>query len=225
MRAPSARRHPWRAVPRLLLLAGVLLLAAAAVLASTRSLRADGPATQREGPAASQEVPVASQEPPVASEDVPVASEEVPVATEPAPAACDPSVEVPYAEVDIETRPRLQLEVAATPQERMRGLMFREWLPWEQGMLFVFEQQGQGGFWMRNTLLPLSIAWLDLDGSIVDIQDMQPQTDDVHVPAAPYWYALETNQGWYEANGVGVGQRVLLCTGKGVPLPTPPPSG
>lgn len=202
MRAASERHHVWRALPRLLLLAGLLLLAAATVLFSTRDLRADGPARQGE---------------------LPAATEEVPVVAEPTPAVCDAAVGYPYAEVDIETRPRLQLEVAATPQERTRGLMFREWLPWEQGMLFVFEQQGQGGFWMRNTLLPLSIAWLDLDGTIVDIQDMQPQTDDVHVPAAPYWYALETNQGWYQANGVGVGQRVLLCTE--VPLPAPPAGG
>jgi uncharacterized membrane protein (UPF0127 family) len=66
---------------------------------------------------------------------------------------------------------------------------------------------------MRNTLIPLSIAWIDRDGSIVDIQDMQPLSDEVHTPAAPYWYALEVNQGWFFANGVGVGQQVLFCLG------------
>ena len=125
-----------------------------------------------------------------------------------APAACG---QQPHAEVDIETRPSLWLEVAATPEDRTRGLMFRESLPWDTGMLFVFEQPSVAGFWMRNTLIPLSIAWLDRDGTIVDIQDMQPLTDEVHAPAAPYVYAIETNQGWFEANGVGVGQRVLLC--------------
>jgi uncharacterized membrane protein (UPF0127 family) len=89
--------------------------------------------------------------------------------------------------------------------------MFRESLPWDSGMVFVFEQPSIAGFWMRNTLIPLSIAWLDQDGTIVDIQDMQPLSDDVHTPAAPYVYAIETNQGWFESNGVGVGQRVVLC--------------
>lgn len=89
--------------------------------------------------------------------------------------------------------------------------MFRESMPWDTGMLFVFEQPSASGFWMRNTLLPLSIAWLDQYGTIVDIQDMQPLSDEVHAPPAPYVYAIETNQGWFEANGVGVGQRVVLC--------------
>ncbi len=68
---------------------------------------------------------------------------------------------------------------------------------------------------MRNTLIPLSIAWLDANGTIVDIQDMQPQSDDVHVPSAPYVYALEANQGWFAASGVSPGQRVVLCPGGG----------
>ena len=124
------------------------------------------------------------------------------------PGACG---EQPYAEADIETRPRLGLEVAATPEERERGLMFHESLPWDTGMVFVFEQPSRAGFWMRNTLLPLSIAWLDQDGTIVDIQDMEPLSDEVHAPPAPYVYAIETNQGWFEANGVGAGQRMVLC--------------
>ena len=117
----------------------------------------------------------------------------------------------PTATVDIDTQPTLSLEIARTEAERERGLMFRESLPWDSGMLFVYTAPSQGGYWMRDTLIPLSIAWLDQDGTIVDIQDMQPQTDTVHIPAAPYWYALEVNQGWFAANGVGVGQRVRLC--------------
>lgn len=119
----------------------------------------------------------------------------------------------PFAEVEIETRPRLGLELARTPDERALGLMFRESLPWDTGMLFEFQQPSRAGFWMRNTSIPLSIAWLDRDGTIVDIQDMQPLSDEVHTPSAPYWYAIEANQGWFEANGVGVGQRVCLCLG------------
>jgi uncharacterized membrane protein (UPF0127 family) len=119
----------------------------------------------------------------------------------------------PYAEVQIDTYPRLWLELARTPQEHQVGLMFRETMPWENGMLFVYDRPAIEGYWMRNTLIPLSIAWIERDGTIVDIQDMQPQTDDVHFPSAQYWYALETNQGWFYENGVGVGQQVIFCLG------------
>ena len=63
-------------------------------------------------------------------------------------------------------------------------------------------------FWMRNTLIPLSIAWFTRDGIIVDIQDMQPQTDDLHTPKAPHWYALEVNQGFFAQHGVQPGDKV-----------------
>ena len=125
---------------------------------------------------------------------------------------CEPA-DSPYAEVQIDTLPRVWLEIARTPQEHQLGLMFRTSLPTDNGMLFVYDHAATEGYWMRNTLIPLSIAWIDQDGSIVDIQDMQPQTDDVHTPAAPYWYALEVNQGWFADHGVGVGQRVLFCLG------------
>ncbi len=134
---------------------------------------------------------------------------------QPASVAPSPCQEQAFAEVEIATRPRLQIEVARTPEERARGLMFRPSMSPDAGMLFVFEQESQAGFWMRNTLIPLSIGWVDRDGTIVDIQDMQPLSDEVHTPTAPYWYAIEANQGWFEANGVGVGQRVQLCLGRG----------
>lgn len=89
--------------------------------------------------------------------------------------------------------------------------MYRETLDPDGAMLFIFETESRGGFWMRNTPLPLSIAWLDAEGTIVDIQDMQPLSDQVHAPPAPYWFAVETNQGWFAANGVTVGDRVVLC--------------
>jgi uncharacterized membrane protein (UPF0127 family) len=119
----------------------------------------------------------------------------------------------PYAEVQIETQPRLSLEVARTPDEHQVGLMYRPSLPQDSGMLFVYDHQAIEGYWMHNTYVPLSIAWIDQNGAIVDIQDMLPQTDDVHWPAAPYWYALEANQGWFMNNGVGVGQYVTFCLG------------
>jgi uncharacterized membrane protein (UPF0127 family) len=120
----------------------------------------------------------------------------------------------PYAEVEIDTAPRIEpLEIARTPQEHELGLMYRQSLAPDSGMLFVYDQQATEGYWMHNTLIPLSIAWIDQNGSIVDIQDMQPLTDDVHTPAAPYWYALEVNQGWFLQHGVGVGQQVRFCLG------------
>jgi uncharacterized membrane protein (UPF0127 family) len=120
----------------------------------------------------------------------------------------------PYAEVQIDTYPRVWLELARTPEEKQVGLMFRESMPWENGMVFVYDRPATEGYWMRNTLIPLSIAWIERDGTIVDIQDMQPLSDEVHTPAAAYWYALEVNQGWFFANGVGVGQQVLFCLGE-----------
>ncbi len=130
----------------------------------------------------------------------------------PAPTPC---ADQPFAEVDTEGLPRLNLEVAKTDQERERGLMFRESMPENQGMLFVFQPQSRAGFWMRNTLIPLSLAWLDAGGVIVDIQDMQPLTETVHMPAAPYSYAIEANRGWFQASGVVPGQHVRLCLGNG----------
>jgi uncharacterized membrane protein (UPF0127 family) len=119
----------------------------------------------------------------------------------------------PYAEVQIDTYPRVDLEVARTPEEHQIGLMFREWMPPDSGMVFVYDRPAVEGYWMHNTLLPLSIAWIGREGSIVDIQDMQPQTDDVHFPSGAYWYALEVNQGWFTDHGVGVGQQVIFCLG------------
>ena len=132
-------------------------------------------------------------------------------------AACDGT---PYTEVDIETRPRIDLELARTPQEHEVGLMYRESLPPDSGMLFIYQAPSREGYWMYHTLIPLSIAWIDQDGTIVDIQDMARLDDPndvreaslhVYTPAAPYWYALEVNQGWFEAHGVGVGQRMTFC--------------
>ena len=119
----------------------------------------------------------------------------------------------PYAEIQIDTFPRLNLEVARTPDEHQVGLMYRQELPADSGMLFVYDRPATEGYWMHNTYVPLSIAWIGQEGTIVDIQDMQPLTDDVHWPTSAYWYALEANQGWFYNNGVGVGQQVTFCLG------------
>ncbi len=100
--------------------------------------------------------------------------------------------------------------------------MFRGYLPPDNGMLFIYTSQSTEGYWMYQTLIPLSIAWIDRDGTIVDIQDMprlndpydrQEALDTAHTPAAPYWYALEVNEGWFADHGVGVGQQMVFCLG------------
>ncbi len=104
------------------------------------------------------------------------------------------------------------VEIADTDAERQTGLMGRTVLPEDAGMLFVFEGEQALSFWMRDTLIPLSIAYIDAQGRIVDIQDMEP-LDDVpphYVSAEPARYALEVNQGFFEERGVTVGDLVEL---------------
>ena len=101
------------------------------------------------------------------------------------------------------------VEVADRPEERRRGLMFREVLPTDEGMLFVFEREEPLSFWMKDTVIPLSIAFISGDGEIVDIQDMEPLDDRTsHRSARPALYALEMNRGWFERHRVEVGERV-----------------
>jgi len=102
----------------------------------------------------------------------------------------------------------LTVEVADEPAEMSRGLMFREVLGEDDGMIFVWADDHAGGFWMRNTLVPLSIAFVLADGTIMHIEDMQPLTDDQHTPPEAYRYAIEVNQGWYAENGIEVGDTV-----------------
>lgn len=107
-------------------------------------------------------------------------------------------------------RQGLSVELAHTPQQRARGLMDREELAEDAGMLFVFESDTTSAFWMKDTLIPLSIAYILKDGTILDIQDMQPLSTDLHEPPSPYLYALEVNQGWYDEHGIGVGDSVEI---------------
>jgi uncharacterized protein len=128
----------------------------------------------------------------------------------------------PYAEVQIDTYPHLDLELARSPQEHEVGLMFRDYLPPDSGMLFVYQSDSREGYWMYHTLIPLSIAWIDREGTIVDIQDMSRLNDPndiaeaqrtVYNPAAAYRFALEANDGWFVQHGVGVGQQIIFCLG------------
>ena len=102
----------------------------------------------------------------------------------------------------------LFVEVAVTEEERALGLMYREFLPENGGMLFIFEDEDYLSFWMKNTMIPLSIAFINSDGVIVDIQDMEPFTTTPHVSKKPARFALEVNQGWFKKHGVKVGDRV-----------------
>lgn len=102
----------------------------------------------------------------------------------------------------------MTVEIADTPELRSRGLMHRDSLPEDHGMLFVYPEPGLLSFWMRNTSIPLDIAFLDANGVIVNIERMEPHTDTQHVARAPALYALETRQGWFAEHGVEPGERV-----------------
>jgi len=101
-----------------------------------------------------------------------------------------------------------QVEVAATPRERERGLMTRKQLPANGGMLFVFEQAAPHCFWMHNTPLPLSIAFIDSQGRIVNLDDMQPRSDALHCAEANVRYALEVAQGDFARRNITAGAQV-----------------
>lgn len=99
-------------------------------------------------------------------------------------------------------------EVAATEETRQKGLMFREKLTKNAGMLFVFTEVGYHAMWMRNTPLPLAVAFIDEAGKIVSIHEMEPHTEITHQAAGPVRFALEMTGGWFKANKVGVGDTI-----------------
>lgn len=103
---------------------------------------------------------------------------------------------------------RIEAEVAANQKDRMQGLMYRRSMQANEGMLFVFPHDDRHCMWMRNTLLPLSVAFLDAKGQILNIEDMEPQTDDNHCAAAPARFALEMNKGWFSSKGLKPGQGI-----------------
>ena len=102
----------------------------------------------------------------------------------------------------------IRAEVAADFGSRAQGLMYRKEMPSNAGMLFIFEQPGEQCMWMKNTLIPLSVAFLDERGAIINIEDMAPQTLDSHCARRPARYALEMNRGWFAARGVKPGMRL-----------------
>ena len=100
---------------------------------------------------------------------------------------------------------RIDAQVASTNAQRQIGLMHRQEMPQHEGMLFVFEQPAVQCFWMRNTLIPLSAAFIDDSGTIVNIEDMKPQSDDSHCSKKPVRFVLEMNKGWFDKRGLKAG--------------------
>jgi len=106
---------------------------------------------------------------------------------------------------------QIDAQLAITPEQRQIGLMHRAEMPQHEGMLFLFEQPAEQCFWMKNTLLPLTAAFVADDGTIVNLVDMKPQTTDSHCSAKPVRFVLEMNQGWFAKRAIKAGFRL---TGK-----------
>ena len=103
---------------------------------------------------------------------------------------------------------QIDAQLALTPEQRQIGLMYRADMPLHEGMLFVFEQATQQCFWMKNTLLPLTAAFVADDGTIVNLVDMKPQTTDSHCSAKPVRFVLEMNQGWFAKRAIKAGYKL-----------------
>ena len=103
---------------------------------------------------------------------------------------------------------QIEAQVALAPEQRSIGLMFRRDMAPHEGMLFVFEQPAMQCFWMKNTLLPLTAAFVADDGVIVNLADMKPQTTDSHCSTRPVRFVLEMNQGWFAKKGIKAGYKL-----------------
>ena len=108
---------------------------------------------------------------------------------------------------------QIDAQVALNPEQRQIGLMFRKDMPQHEGMIFVFEQPTKQCFWMKDTLLPLTAAFVADDGTIVNLADMKPQTLDAHCSDKPVRYVLEMNKGWFVKKGIKAGSKL-----KGAPF-------
>ncbi len=118
-----------------------------------------------------------------------------------------PAAELPTVTLTIGSH-KLVAEVVATVEQRATGLMNRFSLKPDHGMLFVFGRPAPQAFWMKNTYIPLSIAFIDADGRILNIEDMRPQTEETHWSKGPALYALEMKKGWFAERGIGPGAAV-----------------
>jgi uncharacterized membrane protein (UPF0127 family) len=102
----------------------------------------------------------------------------------------------------------IKAEVAANDADRQQGLMFRQSMGGNEGMVFVFDAPAKVCMWMKNTYLPLSVAFLDKEGRILNIEEMRPQTTESHCAVKPARYALEMNQGWFKKKNISSGAQV-----------------
>lgn len=121
--------------------------------------------------------------------------------------AQSPQVQLPRTTLSIGMF-QIDTQVAQAPEERQIGLMFRTQMPQAEGMLFIFETPSKQCFWMKNTLLPLTAAFVADDGSIVNFADMKPQTTETHCSVKPVRYVLEMNQGWFAKKGIKAGAKL-----------------
>lgn len=118
------------------------------------------------------------------------------------------------AQMDLQRTPlsigmyRIDTQLAVTPLQREVGLMFRKEMPQAEGMLFIFEQPEKQCFWMKNTILPLTAAFVADDGRIVNLADMKPQTETTHCSDEPVRYVLEMNQGWFAKKNFKKGEKI-----------------
>lgn len=103
---------------------------------------------------------------------------------------------------------QIDAQVAVTSEEQQIGLMFRQEMPQHEGMLFVFDEPSRLCFWMKNTLLPLTAAFIADDGTIVNLEDMKPKTLDSHCAIKPVRYVLEMNKGWFAKKGLKAGAKL-----------------
>ena len=133
------------------------------------------------------------------------------------PATVLPTREIHVTRADGTRREKLIVEIAATPAQRQQGLMLRQSMPEDAGMLFLFPSVGTIGFWMKDTYIPLTIAYLADDGTILETRNGKPLDTTILTPAGPYQHVLEVNQGWFNRHGFTIGSKVELP----VDLPAP----
>lgn len=127
------------------------------------------------------------------------------MAEPPKPVAAEPAAQI----VPINALTKAQLEVAITTEQKQLGLMNRPTMAPDTGMVFVFDQLTPACFWMKNTLIPLSIGFIDEHGVLVQIEDMAPNTLDTHCAKTPIKYAVEMNKGWYSKNKATIGMPLI----------------
>ena len=118
--------------------------------------------------------------------------------------ACSSNKQFPTTAIDVAGK-SVTVELAVNTKDRAQGLMHRKSMPTDEGMLFIYPDQKPRSFWMKNTLIPLSIAFIDRDGKIVKIADMEPLVTQSTKSIYPAKYALEMNKGWFDTHGIAKG--------------------